>query len=87
MSAQKKYDISIIGGGIVGLASAYKLQKKYPNLKIAVFDKNAQQFISLKTPQALMMKISSYKVLMLMVTITTIINQKNMDMLFGKRPL
>tara|TARA_B100001059_G_scaffold232993_1_gene271959 strand:- start:220 stop:1440 length:1221 start_codon:yes stop_codon:yes gene_type:complete len=41
MSAQKKYDISIIGGGIVGLASAYKLQKKYPNLKIAVFEKES----------------------------------------------
>ena len=43
MSAQKKYDISIIGGGIVGLASAYKLQKKYPNLKIAVFEKESKQ--------------------------------------------
>ena len=41
MSAQKKYDISIIGGGIVGLASAYKLQKKYPTLKIAVFEKES----------------------------------------------
>ena len=33
------YDIAIIGGGIVGLASAYKLQKSYPHLSIVVFEK------------------------------------------------
>ncbi|MAO72413.1 MAG: L-2-hydroxyglutarate oxidase [Flavobacteriales bacterium] len=34
-----KYDISVIGGGIVGLAAAYKLQKKYPYLNIVVLEK------------------------------------------------
>ena len=34
-----KYDISIVGGGIVGLAAAYKLQKKYPKLNIVVLEK------------------------------------------------
>jgi L-2-hydroxyglutarate oxidase len=34
-----KFDIAIIGGGIVGAATFYKLQKKNPNLKIALFEK------------------------------------------------
>lgn len=39
MSTSKIYDIIVVGGGIVGLASAYKLQKKYPQLSIAVLEK------------------------------------------------
>ena len=39
MPTQKVYDITIVGGGIVGLASAYKLQVKHPKLKIAVLEK------------------------------------------------
>ncbi|SMC78965.1 L-2-hydroxyglutarate oxidase [Pedobacter nyackensis] len=31
--------IGIIGGGIVGLATAYKLQKQYPNSKVYLFEK------------------------------------------------
>ena len=38
-STDYTYDIAIIGGGIVGLASAYKLQKSYPDLSIIVFEK------------------------------------------------
>jgi (S)-2-hydroxyglutarate dehydrogenase len=34
-----KYDIIIIGGGIVGLASAYQLLEKKPSLKLAVLEK------------------------------------------------
>lgn len=34
-----KYDITIIGAGIVGLATAYKLLLQRPDLKIAVIDK------------------------------------------------
>lgn len=33
------FDVAIVGGGIVGLASAYKIQLKNPELKIAVFEK------------------------------------------------
>ena len=33
------YDIAVVGGGIVGLASAYKLQKSHPHLSIVVFEK------------------------------------------------
>ena len=33
------FDICIIGGGIVGLATAYKLSKKHPKLKLAVLEK------------------------------------------------
>ncbi len=33
------YDIAIIGGGIVGAATLYKLQTRYPDLKIALIEK------------------------------------------------
>ena len=33
------YDITIIGGGIVGLATAYKIQRNRPDLKILVLEK------------------------------------------------
>ena len=36
------YDIAIIGGGIVGTATAFKIQDKYPNLKIVVFEKEKE---------------------------------------------
>ena len=36
------YDFSIVGGGIVGLATAYKLQISYPNLKILVLEKESK---------------------------------------------
>ena len=39
MSVSKVYDITIVGGGIVGMATAYKLQKKYPHLTISVLEK------------------------------------------------
>lgn len=34
-----QYDIVVIGGGIVGLASAYSLLKEHPELKVAVIEK------------------------------------------------
>jgi L-2-hydroxyglutarate oxidase len=33
------YDVAIVGGGIVGAATFYKLQKKNPNLKIVLIEK------------------------------------------------
>jgi L-2-hydroxyglutarate oxidase len=42
MQESKIYDITIVGGGIVGLATAYKLQRKYPNLTLAVLEKESQ---------------------------------------------
>ena len=36
---QENYDITIVGGGIVGLSTAYKLQLKHPLLKILVLEK------------------------------------------------
>ncbi|MCG6190231.1 L-2-hydroxyglutarate oxidase [Maribellus maritimus] len=34
-----KYDITIIGGGIVGLATGLKLKEEYPDLKIIILEK------------------------------------------------
>ncbi len=34
-----RFDIAIIGGGIVGVASAYKIQKNHPKLKILLVEK------------------------------------------------
>lgn len=36
-----KVDICIIGGGIVGLATAYQVSQKYPNLSLAVIEKES----------------------------------------------
>ena len=38
----ERFDFAIIGGGVVGLSCAYKLQVEYPHLKIAVFEKEEQ---------------------------------------------
>lgn len=42
MQESNVFDIAIVGGGIVGIASAYKLQQKHPNLTIAVLEKEEQ---------------------------------------------
>jgi L-2-hydroxyglutarate oxidase len=39
MSTGNKFDIIIIGGGIVGAATAYKLQSRFPNIRIALLEK------------------------------------------------
>lgn len=37
-----KYDVLIVGGGIVGLATAYQLLERQPGLRVAVLEKEAQ---------------------------------------------
>jgi (S)-2-hydroxyglutarate dehydrogenase len=39
---EKQFDIAIVGGGIVGAASAYKLQLAFPNHSIALIEKESQ---------------------------------------------
>ena len=39
MENKKIYDITIVGGGIVGAATAYKLQVKHPQFKILLIEK------------------------------------------------
>ena len=39
MENKKIYDITIVGGGIVGAATAYKIQLKFPNLKVLLIEK------------------------------------------------
>lgn len=41
MDTKKVYDITIVGGGIVGVATAYKLQLKYPHLRILLIEKES----------------------------------------------
>lgn len=37
-----KYDVAIIGGGIVGLATAYHLSRQYPDKQLIVLEKEAE---------------------------------------------
>ena len=39
MSDTQAYDIAIIGGGIVGAATLYKMQHQFPHLKIILIEK------------------------------------------------
>ena len=39
LEVEKVYDITIIGGGIVGAATLYQLQNKFPNIKILLIEK------------------------------------------------
>ena len=36
---KKEFDIAIVGGGIVGLATAFQLQSNFPDLNLVVFEK------------------------------------------------
>ena len=36
------YDVAIIGGGIVGLATAYRLTEQHPDTSVVVLEKEDQ---------------------------------------------
>jgi 2-hydroxyglutarate dehydrogenase len=42
MNTQSSYDIAIVGGGIIGLATARQLITTYPNLKLCVLEKEKE---------------------------------------------
>ena len=44
MADKTVFDITIIGGGIVGAASMYQLQKKYPKLNLLLIEKEEHLF-------------------------------------------
>ena len=39
MSEQANWDVVIVGGGIVGAATLYKLQARFPHLRILLLEK------------------------------------------------
>ncbi len=39
MSVSKRFDVAIIGGGIVGAATFYKMQKRFPSLSMVLIEK------------------------------------------------
>jgi L-2-hydroxyglutarate oxidase len=39
---EMKYDFAVVGGGIVGLATAYKIQLKYPTFNIIILEKEKE---------------------------------------------
>jgi len=43
------YDIIIIGGGISGLYSAYKIKKKYPRINLLVLERNREGYLGGRT--------------------------------------
>ena len=42
MTTSKKYDVIVIGGGILGLSTAMKLTQSYPKYKVAVLEKETE---------------------------------------------
>jgi len=42
MSTQTHFDVIVVGGGIVGLATAYKLTKRFPGKKVLVLEKEKE---------------------------------------------
>ena len=41
MESQRQFDLIVVGGGIVGAAALLKLQRRHPNAKIALLEKEA----------------------------------------------
>jgi L-2-hydroxyglutarate oxidase len=39
---EKSFDLVVIGGGIVGLATAYKYQKLFPERRVAILEKEGK---------------------------------------------
>jgi 2-hydroxyglutarate dehydrogenase len=42
-SSEKSYDVTVVGAGIVGLATAYQLRQTHPKLSIAVVEKESKE--------------------------------------------
>jgi L-2-hydroxyglutarate oxidase len=36
------YDVAIVGGGLIGLATAYRLLEAHPDLRLVVVEKEAE---------------------------------------------
>ena len=42
VSTQEHYDLGVVGGGIVGLATAQEISWRHPQLKVVVMEKEAE---------------------------------------------
>src|SRR3954471_17758517 len=83
--ATKKIDIAIVGGGVSGVYSAWKLKKRYPKLKVEVFegsDHVGGRLLSVKPPciPNMVAELGGMRIMNTQVRITALIKELNKEL-------